>query len=93
MHRGPERVGLEAKEEFEDAGIRFRTNVSAAGSKVFAAHGWRPQSSSFRKMPRYLTDGGPKRCVPAGKTRVDFFCGGTSAHQYHGETPIAAEIS
>jgi hypothetical protein len=35
-----------------------------SGSIVLAAQGCRPQSSSFRKIPRYFTDGGPKRCVP-----------------------------
>src|SRR5262245_22117427 len=45
------------------------------------------------KMPRYLTEGGPKRRVPASTYSADLCSGVTSAHQYHGDTPMACDIS
>src|SRR5437016_3438461 len=62
-----------------------------SGSKVFAAHGCNPQSSSLMKMPRYFTDGGLLVNVPEPTTNVSRCVGATSAHQTQGDTPIASE--
>src|ERR687894_292316 len=50
-----------------------------SGSKVFAAQGCSPQSSSLRKTPRYFTEGGPMRRVPAATKSSRLRTGATSA--------------
>jgi hypothetical protein len=57
------------------------------------AHGPKAGSSSLMKMPRYFTFGGPCTYVPAFTNNASCFCGGTSAHQYQGETPICSDSS
>src|SRR5712692_11453512 len=44
-------------------------------------------------MPRYCTEGGPSRRAPALIMRLTWCLGVTSAHQYHGETPIVCDNS
>ncbi len=63
-----------------------------SGSKVLAAQGFKPQSSSLMKMPRYLTDGRFEVTGVTSTVRLFCFLMGVSIHQYHGLTPMAREM-
>jgi hypothetical protein len=50
-------------------------------------------ASSLMKKPRYLTFGVPAEYAPGSTYSAACFCGGTSAHQYQGDTPICSDRS
>jgi hypothetical protein len=50
-------------------------------------------ASSLRKMPRYCTFGASLTEALAEAYTLVCFAAGTSAHQFHGETPICSDIS
>ena len=60
-------------------------------SKFLSDHVLSPQSSSLMKTPRYFTKGSSEMKFSPYFTFAFCFTG-TSAHQYHGLTPIASEI-
>src|SRR5690606_19747701 len=63
-----------------------------SGSNVCLAQGSSPQSSSLTNTPRYLTVGVGDEKSSTFRYRFCFFSTGTSAHQYHGDTPMVSDM-